>query len=164
MLAKIIATFFGSGLAPKAPGTFGSLAALIIGVALEYYRGTIILAASAAICLIIGTWATHVYIKATNQEDPKEVVIDEVVGMWLTLLIFPNTYAGIAIAFISFRFFDIIKPWPVSYFDKKVKNAFGVMMDDVVAGLYPAIIIYIIMFIAPTMGLNFNIMEWLYAL
>lgn len=100
------------------------------------------------------------YLRATGTEDPKEVVIDELVGQWIALSILPTTITGFAIGFVAFRFFDVVKPWPVSFFDRKVKNAFGVMMDDVAAGLYPNAIIFAVAMGCTALKIDFNIFKY----
>lgn len=143
-LARQIATVGGIGLAPAAPGTFGSLAALPLAWLLHWLGGIWLMVAVTLILTILGYWATKVYL-AGRSEDPKEVVIDEVVGqliaLWplslgLTLAgsdpaIFP--WPGWVGGFLLFRFFDIIKPPPVNWADRP--GPLGVMLDDVVAGV-----------------------------
>jgi len=147
-------------LAPKAPGTFGSLAAIPPAILIHYYIGNLGLVIAAIIVAIIGTVSCHYYLKATGGEDPKEVVIDEVAGMWLTLAIMPLTFKGYLLGFILFRFFDIIKPWPVSYADLRVPGAFGVMLDDILAGLYPVFILAVIMIICNLLGIDFDVLNY----
>tara|TARA_B100001179_G_C18596132_1_gene407333 strand:- start:399 stop:884 length:486 start_codon:yes stop_codon:yes gene_type:complete len=139
-----IVTFFGAGLAPKAPGTFGSLAALPF-VWLVHYLGVMwLLVPMTLIVTWIGTRETAKYMAATGREDPKEVVIDEVAGQWLLFAAMPLMYLPashdilwwlIPAGFVAFRFFDILKPWPISLIDRKMKSAWGVMLDDLVAGI-----------------------------
>ncbi len=148
-VAYLIATGFGSGLSPKAPGTVGSFAALlpIWGAAQFGVWGILILS---IFFFLSGWYATHIVLKTQPIHDPGYVVIDEFVGQTLAFLFV--AYLGMPwyyylIGFGLFRFFDIVKIWPASYFDEKVHNAFGVMMDDVVAGLYAALILYGLHFI-----------------
>ncbi len=141
----IIATFFGAGYFPKASGTFGSLVTLPFVFAINHYFGLCGMLVFVATTLIVGTWAIKEVLKHTTH-DPKEVVIDETVGQSIALLflaINPSLYTYI-LGFLFFRVFDIFKPYPVSYFDKKVDNEYGVMFDDVVAGIYALIALYII--------------------
>lgn len=136
--AALIATWFGAGLLPGAPGTWGSLAALPFGWALQLAGGPVALAAGAALVFALGTWATGRLIGGSLGSDPGLVVVDEVVGQWLVLLVVPLDPFLYAAAFLVFRLFDILKPWPVSWADRAVKGAFGVMLDDVLAGIYGA--------------------------
>lgn len=141
-LPVLIATWFGSGLSPKAPGTMGSLAALPFGWALFAWGGWPFLAAGALAAFVIGLWATKVYIRGLENKDPGQVVIDEVAGQWIALL--PATLDPIlfAVGFVLFRFFDILKPWPISWLERRYSGAFGVMIDDVLAGIFAAIGVY----------------------
>ena len=83
----------------------------------------------------MGCWASGVYIAAGDDPDPSPVVIDEVAGQWLTLLVAPLDLAWYALAFVLFRFFDILKPWPIGWLERRVPGALGVMLDDVAAAL-----------------------------
>lgn len=143
--ATLIATWFGSGLLSKAPGTWGSLAALPFGWGLAYFGGPWFLACGTIVVFLVGLWASHVYAQALGQADPGSVVVDEVAGQWLALLPVALAPLYYPIAFIAFRFFDILKPWPVSWLDKRVKGAFGIMADDIMAGLYAAAVTYAVL-------------------
>ena len=139
-VAKIIATYFGLGLSSKAPGTVGSLGTLPLVAAAAYFYGTagILLLAFAA--FFIGVWATHQLIKNQVNKDPSMVVIDEVAGQSLTFALVGNYLIGFAL----FRLFDIVKMGPVKWADSKLKNAWGVMLDDMFAGCLAAVILLII--------------------
>ena len=136
----LIATWFGVGRSPRAPGTVGSLAALPFGAALMWMIGGWGLAAATAGLFILGTWAAHHYAARLGSDDPSEVVVDEVVGQWLPLCVLPVEPVAYALAFISFRFFDIVKPWPICVADQRLKGGLGIMADDVLAGLAAALI------------------------
>lgn len=136
-----IASGFGSGLSPVAPGTTGSLAALLPWLAL---RELPLWAHVAAIVLAfaLGVWASNIVIGRLRIEDPGVIVWDEFVGQWIALmplLWIAHNWSWIVAGFALFRLFDVWKPWPVSWADRKVKGGFGVMLDDVLAGLYAAI-------------------------
>jgi phosphatidylglycerophosphatase A len=131
-----LASWFGCGYICPAPGTWGSLGAIIPALVLHALGGVYALALSAVFITVVGFWAAHEFDKAAGGQDSKSIVIDEVAGMWIALLAADLSLPLIIFAFLAFRFFDILKPWPVSYFDRKHKNAIGVMMDDVVAGLF----------------------------
>ncbi len=137
--AFVLGTWFGSGRAPVASGTFGSLAALPFAWAIMFFGGRPYLLAAAVIVYFIGVWSADVIMRETNTEDPGQIVIDEVVGQWLALLATPLDPFGYAIGFLLFRFFDILKPWPACWADSKLHSATGVMLDDVFAGLYALI-------------------------
>lgn len=134
----IIATFFGSGAAPKAPGTWGTLAGLAVYIALSPFVPAWGWLAAAAVLFLAGVRASDKVAEALGVEDCGSIVVDEVAAVWLVALALPQTAFGFALAFVLFRFFDIIKLPPVSYIDEKFKNGFGVMIDDVFAAAYAA--------------------------
>ena len=130
-----IATGFGSGLAPRAPGTVGTLAALLPWLALRELPLWGYLAAVLA-AFALGVWAAQRVIERLRIEDPGLVVWDEFVGLWIALIAVPGGWAWVVIGFGLFRLFDIAKPWPVSWADARLKGGFGAMFDDALAGLY----------------------------
>mgnify|MGYP000215205463 FL=1 len=132
----LLAFGLGSGCAPKAPGTFGTLAAipfwwlLLQDVPLIPY-----------ICVLIAGFAFGVYLceqtsKDLGVHDHGGIVWDEWIGLWITYLALPAGIEWVVIGFILFRFFDILKPWPIKWLDEKVHGGFGIMIDDVLAGLF----------------------------
>ncbi|WP_018694041.1 phosphatidylglycerophosphatase A family protein [Algicola sagamiensis] len=139
-----LALGFGSGLAPKAPGTFGTLAAIPIFLFLSFltlplYLGVVFLFAIAGI---------YICGKAANDascHDHPAIVWDEVVGFLITMIAVPPSVATVCVGFIAFRVFDIVKPWPISYFDKQVHGGLGIMLDDVIAGIFAAITVHLLM-------------------
>lgn len=135
----LIGTWFGAGLAPTAPGTFGSAAALPPAAVIAVLAGDVGLGVAALILAGVGIWAAETYVRATGDSDPKEIVIDEVAGQFMPLIVVPFDWLPWLAAFLLFRLFDILKPWPCSYFDRSVHGGFGVMADDIAAGLYAAI-------------------------
>ena len=149
----IIATWFGSGLLPKAPGTWGSLAAFPFAYIISVYTCPYALILGTVALFFIGIWASGKIEKSEQVKDPGFIVVDEVVGQWIALLPLPFLYSFLnpdsfhlyftviaAVAFIAFRIFDIWKPWPVNYIDKNVHGGYGIMLDDVIAGMYALII------------------------
>ena len=141
--ARVLATWFGAGLLPKAPGTWGSLAALPIGYAITTLGGVELLGILTILLFIIGVWASNVISNEAGIADPSEIVIDEVVGQWITLLAIPPDIILYFFAFLLFRLFDIWKPWPISWADKKIKGGLGIMLDDVFAAIFAAIILWL---------------------
>ena len=139
--AALIATFFGSGLLKPASGTWGSLAALAPGLLIAERFGASGLLIGAAFPYGLGHWASTVWINGTEDKDPSPIVIDEVAGLWLTLTLAPLTPLGAALAFGLFRFFDIVKPWPVRWADKNIGGATGIMLDDILAGIWAALVL-----------------------
>ena len=136
-----IASGFGAGMAPKAPGTFGSLVGLIIGcLLLSLGHAALVIGIIVATC--VGTYAISQLSEAT--EDPGWIVIDEIAGQMLPLLALIHvTFWGAVVAFLLFRLFDILKPGPVGWADKR-KDAYGVMGDDLIAGLLALLVMVIL--------------------
>ena len=142
--AKFIGTWFGTGLAPKAPGTFGSIAALPFAWVIQTHYGNNALFIASIIAFFVGWVACHFYMPHSEAKDPREMVIDEVSGQWLLLSFMYPTLTSYIVGLALFRLFDVIKPWPVSVADRKIGGGFGVMIDDTLAALYPIIIFYIL--------------------
>jgi phosphatidylglycerophosphatase A len=142
-----IATWFGSGLSPVASGTAGSLAALPFAYVIQVTLGNAALFAASIIIFLIGWWAAAQFVRKMpgKSDDPGEIVVDEVAGQWLLLSVLFPTWQSYLVGFFLFRFFDIMKPWPVSVADRKLKGGFGVMFDDMLAALYPILVYLIIM-------------------
>ncbi|WP_422366790.1 phosphatidylglycerophosphatase A [Pelagibius sp.] len=140
--SSLLATWFGSGLLPGAPGTWGSLAALPFGLVILWLGGPIALALAAALVFALGLWASAVYQRGLDRKDPGEIVVDEVAGQWLALLPTALDPLGVVLAFVFFRLFDILKPWPASWADRSLSGAPGIMLDDIFAGLYAAAATY----------------------
>ena len=137
----LLSTWFGFGLLRPAPGTWGSVMALPFAWAILVWAGWPLLLAASLLLLWIGINQSERFAEASGDSDPSSVVVDEAVGMWLALLAVPMTWTGFALAFILFRFFDIVKPWPVSWADRELKGGLGIMLDDVIAGVYSTVVI-----------------------
>ena len=152
-MSHLIATFFYIGHLRPAPGTWGSLAALLLGYVIVQTAGVLGLCMGIMITCIMGWWATAAQTKGKDDHDPSEIVIDEVAGQWIAILpiaMWPHAYE-ISIwywflAFAGFRMFDIIKPGLVGWADRQV-SAIGVMLDDIIAGLMTAAAIILVMVI-----------------
>jgi phosphatidylglycerophosphatase A len=140
VLDTLVATWFGVGFVPFAPGTAGSLAALPLAWLVATYLGALGLAVCIALLAVIGALAAGRYARARGIADPGAVVVDEVAGQCLALLLVRPDLATYAIGFVLFRLFDVIKPWPISVLDRRVKGGLGVMLDDLVAGACAAIL------------------------
>jgi phosphatidylglycerophosphatase A len=134
--ASLVATWFGSGLIPFAAGTWGSLAALPFAWIIQTWFGALGLLVAAILATLAGIWASNVLSARAAVNDPGFIVIDEVAAMFLTLVAAPRTWWAYAIGFLLFRAADIVKPWPASWCDREVHGGLGVMLDDLVAGLY----------------------------
>ena len=147
-LNTLFVTMFGLGKIPKIPGTFGSLATVIMLYSSFHIIGisSKIILISLTIIFIFSFLAVALHIKDSKNKDPKEVIIDEFIGQSIPIYLYEISHGTekssdealifYCVCFILFRFFDIAKPFPVSFFDKNFKNSFGVIMDDVCAGFY----------------------------
>lgn len=133
---------FGTGLAPKAPGTFGTLAAIPVYLVLSQFELWVFLSVTLAITLL-GIYACAYTSKALGVHDHSGIVIDEIAGYLITMIAVPFHWKWIIAGFILFRFFDILKPWPISWLDKKVSGGFGIMVDDVLAGIFSLICLHL---------------------
>lgn len=146
-----IAFGFGSGLAPKAPGTFGTLAAIPIyllmsQLAWPYYLGLVLFFA------ILGVWACDRTARELGAKDPSAIVWDEFVGFFITMSVVPSTqlttfhdaWLWILAGFLAFRIFDIWKPWPIRIIDERIDGGLGIMLDDVLAGLLAGLLLWVV--------------------
>lgn len=153
VVAYLIATWFKSGLSPKAPGTVGSLATLPLAFVMIYFYGTLGIGIAAILIFILGLKATQIVLKdSVDDQDPGFVVVDETVGQLLAFLFvahLPLNLWAYIFGFTFFRIFDIIKKGPVGYFDRNFHGAFGVMFDDVVAGLMAACCLWLLYYTYP---------------
>jgi len=134
---------FGSGLLPKAPGTFGTLVAiplylLLSQLALTWYLIVTLLG------LVMGIYLCEVTSRALKVHDHSGIVWDEIIGFFITMVAAPAGWLWIALGFVLFRVFDIWKPWPIKIVDKYWQGGFGVMFDDVIAGIYAGILLQLI--------------------
>jgi phosphatidylglycerophosphatase A len=141
--ALLVATALGAGLLPVAPGTWGTLAAVPLAWGLDRF-GEIAFIVATAVVSAVGSWAADVYCKATRRADNQQIVVDEVAGYLLTLVAVPRTWPNLIIGFFLFRLFDIWKPPPVRWIDRHVHGGFGVVADDLGAGVYGAICLWLI--------------------
>jgi phosphatidylglycerophosphatase A len=133
----LLAFGFGSGAAPKAPGTFGTLAAVVLYWPLSY------LSLESYLVMLLVTALLGIYLCGKTAQDlgvhdHGGIVWDEFVGFWITMIAAPVGWIWVLVGFVLFRFFDIVKPWPISWIDQKVGGGFGIMLDDIIAGLMAA--------------------------
>jgi phosphatidylglycerophosphatase A len=147
---NIFTSFFYTGYFPKASGTVGSAAALLIFY-FDIFKNPLTLLILIIVFFITGVYTSKLMIRKFG-DDPSVIVIDEAIGMWITVLIytvmhpFPIGFFQLAICFFAFRFFDITKIQPAKYFDR-LNSGFGIMMDDVVAGIYAGVFVCLLFFI-----------------
>ncbi|CCG09546.1 Phosphatidylglycerophosphatase A and related protein [Pararhodospirillum photometricum DSM 122] len=145
----LLTTWFGAGLSPKAPGTMGSLAALPFAWIITWATGPWGLFIAAVLITLVGIWASERHVQATGEADPGRIVIDEVAGQWFTLVPAPLDPLSYLVGFGLFRLFDITKPWPVSFFDRKLSGGLGIMLDDVAAAVYASAILALLHALVP---------------
>jgi len=156
----LFVTLFGIGKLKKIPGSYASLVTtifLFISFHILNFSPNIVLI-GVLIVFLISLYAVNIFIKDLDNKDPKEVVIDEFIGQSIPICLYEIAHVGTKetsqvltsyfIMFILFRIFDIAKPYPVSYYDKNFKNSFGVVMDDVCAGLYVVAVLVLYMVIS----------------
>lgn len=131
-------SWFGAGRAKKAPGTFGTLAALPFIYAWSLLQTPMWISAIViSLMTLIACWTADIIQKKMRLQDPQWIVVDEVIGMAITwMIVSPRNFLEWGLCFAAFRFFDIVKIWPASYFDKKVKNGAGTILDDVISGVF----------------------------
>ncbi len=139
-------SWFGAGLMPGAPGTFGTLTAVPLVIVLnhlgDFYEGL-------ALIFFIPTaiWSSGLSERCLGRNDPPEVVIDEVVGFLLTLFLLPLTWLTLCLGFVLFRFFDIAKPFPIRRLEKKLTGGTGVVLDDLLAGVYANLSLRLVLYL-----------------
>ncbi len=126
---------FGSGLAKKAPGTFGTLAAIPV-YWLFSQTGIIFYSVLTVIVTVAGVWICGLAAEKLDEHDFGGIVWDEIAGYLITLWLVPFSWQAVVVGFVLFRFFDIIKPWPIKWIDQKVHGGLGIMLDDVLAAVF----------------------------
>ena len=147
-LAFAIATVFKAGYVPIAPGTIGSVVGLLVFWLIKDSALFTVQMLVIGALFFVGVWASMIVEQDLERQDPGIVVIDEVVGMLISLMLLPATTTVIFLAFFLFRLFDIVKPYPARWCEQ-LSGGWGIMMDDVVAGLYANVLIHITLWIVP---------------
>lgn len=146
--AYFLALGFGSGLLKPAPGTWGTLAAIplyLVYASLFSVYDVWLYTSIVIVSFIIGIYFCAKTSHDLGVHDHSDIVWDEFVGLWVTLFFVAPTWQNIALAFVLFRIFDIVKPWPIRSIDKNVHGGFGIMLDDVLAGVYACICLHLIL-------------------
>jgi phosphatidylglycerophosphatase A len=138
----LLALGFGSGLAPFAPGTFGSVVGLVIGLAV-LQLGFAFACAATAVAIVAGFWICGESARRLGVHDHPAIVWDEIAGMMITLLAAPATWWGALLGFALFRLFDVWKPWPIREIDHGMRGGAGIMLDDVLAGILSAGVLWL---------------------
>ena len=134
---------FGSGLSPFAPGTFGTLAAIPLYLVLVQLSWPMY-AFLVFVAFVVGVKLCDITGSRLGVHDYGGIVWDEFVGYWITMFLIPFSWQNVVVGFFVFRFFDIIKPFPIGWLDKKVSGGFGVMIDDVLAGIYSMLVMLLV--------------------
>ncbi len=138
-----LATLGPIGKIGKMPGTIGTVAALPLALGLMYL-GPVVYIAFTVLLLPVSILSSELYERHSGEHDLSEVIIDEVLGLLITMALLPMTWQSFVIGFLLFRFFDILKPFPISWLDKNIKGGVGVVVDDVAAGVIANIILHLI--------------------
>lgn len=142
----LLSSWFGVGRLPLAPGTWGTLGAVPLVLIISYF-GPVPAVISLAVIIPLAVWTSGTSRKLLKKDDPPEVVIDEVAGYFVTVFLLPFSWWSFILGFLLFRFFDILKPFPIGMIDKKVRGGIGICLDDIVAGVYANIGVRIIMLV-----------------
>ena len=150
----MLGSWFGAGLLPVMPGTWGSLAALPCAWTIRSLCGAAGLAIAAAIAIAVGCWAAGTIAKTSGVKDHGAIVIDEVAAQWLVLLPAPLEPLSYAAALLLFRIFDIWKPWPVELADRRLDGGLGIMLDDLLAAAYAVLVFVALLAIAGACGVR----------
>ncbi len=128
---------FGLGFAPVAPGTFGSLLGIAVHLAwLQVTTALLPTCVAITVAIALASWLAGRVERELGSHDAGEIVIDEVIGMWIALLGVPASLPNLAMTFALFRLLDIVKPWPAGWIDRRLKGGAGVVLDDVMSGIY----------------------------
>lgn len=137
---------FGSGCIPWAPGTFGTISAVPVFLLLNGTTLSVYLSIT-AMMFFVGIWICGKTTEKLNVHDHPGIVWDEIVGYLVTMTAAPQGWTWIIIGFVLFRIFDILKPWPISIADKRVSGGLGIMLDDVIAGIFSFVILQLIVYL-----------------
>jgi phosphatidylglycerophosphatase A len=138
-----IALGFGSGLLKPAPGTWGTLAGVPIYIWLSSFSLVTYIVVT-VFAFLIGVWLCDVTCRDAGIHDHGAIVWDEIVGLLITMAFVPFAWSSLLLGFLLFRFFDILKPWPIRVLDRRVGGGFGVMIDDVLAGVFAGVILFLV--------------------
>ncbi len=142
--ANFFALGFGAGLAPKAPGTLGTLVAVPIVLFCNQYGWQFYLLIT-FLLILSGLWLCGVTAKNLGVHDHSGIVWDEIAGFMVTMIAVPTEWQWLCLGFVLFRFFDILKPWPIGWLDRQVHGGLGIMLDDIVAGVMSLIVLQMLL-------------------
>ncbi len=140
----LLLSWFGCGYARRAPGTVGSVGALPFAWGIQATGVEWALPLASLVVFLAGVWLAGRHLQSLGAEggDPQWIVLDEVAGVWLAVSLLDPSWASYALGFLLFRLLDIWKPWPIGWVDRSVKGGLGVMLDDYLAGLFAALLLY----------------------
>jgi phosphatidylglycerophosphatase A len=141
-IARVLAVWFGCGYVPLAPGTAGTLGAIPLYLVVRDH-GRVAVLFAAIVLGAIGIWSAGRVARRTGLHDPQIVVIDEVAGVFVAWLGAPHTTVGLIVGFVLFRLFDTAKPWPAGWAERRLPGGWGIVLDDVFAGAWAAIAMYV---------------------
>lgn len=143
---QLLALGFGAGLLKPAPGTWGTLAAVPFYLLMAQLSTVGYIALTVLAC-VVGVWICHRCAQDVGVHDHSSIVWDEFAGFFVTMILIEPTAFNIALGFALFRFFDIVKPWPISWLDRKVHGGLGIMLDDIVAGLFSLAALHLVLYL-----------------
>ena len=142
----LLAMGFGTGYVPKMPGTVGTLVGILFYLPMVYLSWPVYIGVTIALFLL-GIWLCEVTANHLGVHDHGGIVWDEIVGFLITMTLVPPEWRFVLLGFVLFRLFDIWKPWPIRWFDVGVSGGFGIMLDDLVAGLYALLVLQLIAYL-----------------
>jgi phosphatidylglycerophosphatase A len=135
---------FGSGLAKKAPGTFGTLAAIPVYLAIVQANSLLAYSLFTLVVTLVGVWICGQAAEKLGEHDFGGIVWDEIAGYLITMWLVPFSWEAVGLGFVLFRMFDIFKPWPIRWIDRQVHGGLGIMLDDVLAGVFAGGLLFFI--------------------
>jgi len=147
-LAKLIATVFFLGYIPLAPGTIGTLVGILVYLSIKNFNPLFYILFT-LLFFIVSTWAAHQTERLLGETDPSQIIIDETASFLVTMFLIPCSIKIICAGFLLNRFFDITKIYPANLADKKVKGGWGIMLDDLVAGIYSCLVLHLLIYLFP---------------
>jgi phosphatidylglycerophosphatase A len=147
-LALCLSVWFGAGFFPGAPGTFGSFAALPLVILLNTW-GNPFAGFFLLVFIPLAIWSSHTSARLLGEDDPQVIVIDEAAGLLLAVYLFPTSWTVVILGFLLFRIFDIVKPFPIRRIEKKFPGGWGIVLDDLMAGIYGNLCLRVIMTLFP---------------
>lgn len=153
-VAKEFSLVGPAGRSPIAPGSVGALFAIPLAWWLAPYPLALRLFVTCALIVVSFPMVTR-YLRSSGGHDPQEIVVDELVGCLIPLVVFPFSWVWVTAGYVAFRFFDIVKPWPIRLFERSTKGALSIVGDDVLAGIAATLLLFVLQFVAFALALRF---------